>query len=550
MSERLGIYSETELQAARELMRELVRLVRSWRLYAGNHPTLTQLQRGLRRQWEAATAGGPLTLRFQGRRVLLQEEDVYRSAGGSEVIPEGLHEHGIAGLVLHRGLEPGEQERLLRVLAEEPGPAIDYAALLWEADLKHVQILLDDEDEGESIQSPQQFALQVARLGEAADPSVGPDYDEERQALAAAPAAPAPGGDAFAFEETDAGAAARALADDTYVATVRHALRMAHRMARDELDAEEAAALETSLRALVGAVASSGDLEAAIEVITRAHGLLQSAHPLEMRVGEATLALLHEPERLWAFLRRMDEEESVDARLLGEFFVQLGKPAAATIGEWLMETAHPQAVSDAMRVYGETATEILVPLYTTGGAAGRERAGPALLEIGTPEALSVLAAEFDQLPRPARLQLVQVAARSREPGLRALVLRALDDVDEPVRREAVGALRRQDAPALVPVVEDFFDRGVFETRYREETEEFFEMLSRVGNGKVARILAERCLPKGFRLGFRRLSDVQALCVRALRRMRSHEARPVVEELKRSGPRAVRDILESPLGELE
>ena len=36
----------------------------------GNHPTLAGMQRALREKWNAATVGGPLTLRFDRRRLL------------------------------------------------------------------------------------------------------------------------------------------------------------------------------------------------------------------------------------------------------------------------------------------------------------------------------------------------------------------------------------------------------------------------------------------------------------------------------------------------
>jgi hypothetical protein len=64
---------------------------------------------------------------------------------------------------------------------------------------------------------------------------------------------------------------------------------------------------------------------------------------------------------------------------------------------------------------------------------------------------------------------------------------------------------------------------------------------------VARLLADHCIPRGFLLGFVRLTAVQQLCARALRRMRAPDARPIVEELRRRAPRAVREILDDPLG---
>ena len=81
MGENFSIYSEVEVDAARDLVRELIRFIRSWRLYEGDHPTLGEMQIRLRQKWDNATAGGPLPLRLSDRRVFLEDEPLYRKAG-------------------------------------------------------------------------------------------------------------------------------------------------------------------------------------------------------------------------------------------------------------------------------------------------------------------------------------------------------------------------------------------------------------------------------------------------------------------------------------
>jgi len=175
MSDRLGIYSELELKAAKDLVRELVRALRGVRLYQEDHPTLQGMVTNLRKRWEAATAAGPLALRLSEGAVLLEDVVVYRGTSRSDVLPCQLYDHGVAGLILKRGLEPDEAKRLVRALAREPdSEGADYALLLWEADLNHIQVLLDaDENDDEELESPEEFARQVATLGEEADPPAG-----------------------------------------------------------------------------------------------------------------------------------------------------------------------------------------------------------------------------------------------------------------------------------------------------------------------------------------------------------------------------------------
>jgi hypothetical protein len=539
---QLGIYTERELKGARDLVRELIRVVRGSRLYASDHPAIEEMAGALRRKWEDATAAGPLALRFTDRKVLLEEEAVHQVPGNTrEVIPSALHEHGVVGLVLQPGLDGDEARRLLAALGADPGSVIDYPARLWEAELHHVQVLVDvDDAEEDPVTTPEEFAHQIARIGGDGDPVHGGEHAEVRGA------APAAGAAAPLTDEEQA--RLRSLVTvDRYVETVHHAVRVVHAMAREPLAAEDAALLERVLGELVGAILTSGDLPAATEVAARARALAASAAPLEMRVGELTLSVLAAPANLRGFLHALDEHEKLDARALGGLLVELGGVSAPTVAEWLLETKFPAAVQDAMRVYREEASQALVPLYASGGAAGRERAGAALLELGTPEALVTLAAGFDEQPEEIRLRLLQHASRSRDAALRRILLHALDDPSEAVRRAAVGGVKRQDAQRLAGHVADLFERGVLETRYRAELDDLFEMLARVGDAAVARVLAERCLPRGFRLGLGRLTDVQQLCARALRRMRAPEARPIVEELRQNAPRAVRAILEDPLG---
>jgi len=552
MGENLSIYSEVEVDAARDLVRELIRFIRSWRLYECDHPTLGELQIRLRQKWDNATAGGPLPLRLTDRKVFLEDEPLYR-ASGKQVLPTGLYEHGVVGFVLRRGLEPTETRRLVSVLAAEPDPSVDYATLLWEAELTHVQVLLDFDEEDEPEQTPKDFAEQVVKLGDPQDPGVGDDYDSEGRELAGAPSVKLPEQqdfDRFALTTAEQAQIEQLLLGDRYDATVRQAARMIHSMAREQLTPEEAATLEKGIVALTGAVTHSGDLDAAIEIVARACRMSYSEHDLELRVGERTLETFRDPQSLWTFFRCLDKKENLDRRALGEFLAQLGESVAESVGEWLLETHYPKTVADAMRVLGDAGTTVLVQLYGANGARGRERIGPALLEIGTPEALMALAVEFARLPQETRIKLLHLIGRNEDETLRRVVLDALDDPTQPVRNAAVGVVRKTDAPMLAELLEDFFERGVFESRYRKETEDFFEMLARVGAGSVADVLAERCMPKRFRLGLSRMTPLQQLCVRSLRRMRSPEARPVVEELRSRAPNAVLEILDSPLGQID
>ena len=114
---------------------------------------------------------------------------------------------------------------------------------------------------------------------------------------------------------------------------------------------------------------------------------------------------------------------------------------------------------------------------------------------------------------------------------------------------ATGALRRVDAPLVTVVLERLFLAKAFDDRTEEEVSDFFEMLARVGDAEVARVLATHAVPRGVLGRLRRLTPLQRLSLGSLRRMRSPEARDVADEVRESAPRAVRDILDDRFGDL-
>ena len=553
MSERLGIYSHVELKAAKELVRELIRVVRSFRLYEASHPALSEMQIGLRQKWDGATAGGPIHLTFLERKVLLENEIVYSATTSNQIVPTALYDDGVVGFVLNRGIDPTELRRLVEVLAADSDTNVDYAAALWEADLTHVQVLLDtdDADDWDDPDSPQEFAEQIEGLGDARDPQVGVDYDDERTELGQMVAHGVPvqdEPDRFELTEAEHQELRRELAGDTYRATALHAMRVVHNMARIATPGENYEVLARAVRSLMRTITGSGDLDAAAEILGRAQVMMASPRDLEARLGELTRDCFREPPQLWSFLNAIDRLEYVDERRLHEFLIQIGPGCAATVGDWLIETNYPEVVARAMRGYGDEAVKVLVPLYLRSHEEARSRITPSLLRIGSPEALVALAGSLTNHSEEKRGQLLQAIARNPEPALRRVIVDALCDPSQSVRRIATGSLRKQDAPMVAKTMRDLLADGELEERSYDEAEDLFEMLSRIGDGEVASVLADHCMPRGFRFGRWRPTALQKLCLRSLRRMRAPSARAVVEELRETGPKPVRDALDDALGD--
>lgn len=558
LSDGAGIYTEDECRRARALVRDLIRVMRSQRLYESDHPTVTEMRAGLRRRWDEATAAGPLTLRLEARRVLLGDEVVYQ-ASGPAMVPGILYDHGIVGLVLREGIDPGEAQRFFDVLATEPGPAVDYASLFWEAELDHVQVLLDaDEDDrwNDPPTDPDTFAREVEQLGDVDDPVAVAEFETLRNELGSLAAedsitAPSEGSqDRFRLGQDEFHFLQSMLERDTYQATLLHTARVIHNMARESLTTEDLQTVETALTAAVGAIVSDADLTSAVEVTNRARSLGESVRDVEQAVGEFTLALFRGPPTLWAFLHGLDRHPYVDARQLAEFLANLGPSSAEAVGEWLIETRHPEVVTQAMRVYGDAGAELLIPLYRRSDVEGADRLAPALLELGTREALAALCTRYGELPESIRLRLVNAVAGDEDPERRRIVHTALDDEKERIRRAAARALTRRDAPAVAPLLRDQFERGSFDERRPAEVKAYFAVLAHIADAQIAHVFASQLVFEGFSLKRRKLSPLQEQCARALRKVRAPDARPILDDLRENCIAAVRQILDDPLGDLE
>jgi len=453
-------------------------------------------------------------------------------------------------MILNGGIHTDELRRFAEVLASDPDLDADYGALLWEAELVSIQVLLDTEDPDEPAMPVAQFGPEVANVADDDDPRYEPQYEEERGQLDARGMLGMEEeedlhADNFELTPRESDRIARMVTDENYVNTVRHTARIVHSLAREDLTADEAEPLERVVHSLVATVCAAGDLEGAIEMVDRAHLMRASDRDLETQVGELSFARFLDPNNLKKLFATLDSCEYVEARALGDLLTRLGPHAATDTGHWLVVTRHPEIVAQAMRLFGEEATKVLNPLYEQGTADTRDRISPALLEIGTPDALRPLAADLPTLPEPNRVQLLKSLGRSQDPALREAVVACLSDKSERVRRAAANVLKRIDAALVAATVQRMFEREVFHEREDEEVTEFFEILGAIGDRELADVLAATCRARGLRRAFMKPTPLQKLTLRALRRMRDPGAREIVDRLASKGPKVVREILDDP-----
>jgi hypothetical protein len=325
---------------------------------------------------------------------------------------------------------------------------------------------------------------------------------------------------------------------------------MLHNMANEELDTRALETVDNALTMVARALCLGGDLEGALETIRRGTHMAALRDEQRAHVGRRTIDAFRDPESVVRMLRGLDKRKTIDAEPLETFLTRVGPVAAAPVAAWLQSTTHLDAAARAMRTFGDAAALALLPLYRDASAEARARMAPALLHAGTEDALFVLMPDFGNLRDQQRQDFVRLAEGSSRPELRHIIVKALEDASGKVRHTAILAVRRPDAPKLAAVLKARLEKGDLDHCHPEERDAFFDMLARAGDGAVAQILASYATPKRFSLGGRKPSALQLCCLRALRRMRSSDARAVVDDLRAHGPRAIRDALDNPLADLE
>jgi len=467
---------------------------------------ITTLVDALVGAWNTATAAGPINLNLTDQAVLLGSQEVFRTRDARRTIPGRLRAQGVSALELHPGLNFGEARRIVEALNANPEDSkVDFALRLWEAEQGRLVLHLEEMETRDVM-------LDAASLAQ---------------------------------NEADASAITQGIHQTGDPYSLRRALIALHRAASQTLSERNADAIELVCHTLARHLAATGDLDGVISVLDRSQEMIGEANASRVRVGKATLAALRDHPPIVALFDGLERKTELDARPLAKCLQHLGAAAAMPFVQWLSRTKHHQSARKALRVMGPDAERILVQLYLTSGPTDRSRLRAVLMELGTHDALASVAVDFDTLNETTRIRIVELGKRSLEPEVRNAVIRGLHDKSGRVRRAALLALMREDAPAVAASLPAVVSREVIAKRANDEVRLLFDALARIGDAEIANHLVDLGRGRGLRARFRKPNSFQARCLRALSRMTAPDAREVVNKLRDRAPRAVCELLEAP-----
>lgn len=530
-----------------ELVRALVKGLRAFQMYLPNNPMYQRAEQVLQDAFPPVWAVlDELTLIVNETELVWDEQVVYAQPAKGESFAWGLYKDGMRLLTLRKGVEEEEIGRFLQTVTRARHLAADASddllTLLWEQDFQRVAYQFAEVISDPWVYDPQALDLQhrtsetvvqdrVREEVQAARPEGVVDLDDFDSTL-------------YFLDEVEI-AALREQVEVEYSRDVRAA---ALGILFDILELEGDTAVRTELLDVLDTLfpnlLARGDFRTVAMVLrdvrlvrSRATGLDDAGQNRLNHFEER----LSEPETIGQLLQTLDEAATLPPEAdLGEVLRELRAPALGAILSQLPRLAKP-AVRTAIGAAAErlaqgNANELLRLLRSLDPEAlpGAIRLAGRL---GLLAAIPAVSEAIQHAAPDVRLAAVEVLAELGTPSAMAGLEPAIDDPERSVRAAAVAAVGRRGYGGALKRLESAV-QGKGPPRERSEQRQLFEAYAAVAGPPALPTLRSLLAPRG--LFQRKASPETRTCaVYALARLRSPEARLLLEEVSNDKEIAVR-----------
>jgi HEAT repeat protein len=543
-----------------ELINGLVKALRAYHMYLPNNPIYQRASDNLRIAFEPIwNVLDELVLAVVETDFVWEEQVVYHQLNKSESVAWSLFKDGMRSLTIRRGAELEELPRFLEVINRArflPADAgDDLLTLLWEQEFEYIAYQFVEFSGGDGS-LPEQSGQYAAGSADA-------EGARRRQAAAAEEAPPRPKGvvdldefdsTLYFLEEREINAVARDV-EDEYRRDVRASALSA---LFDLFELQDDEAIRTEILGIVESLfpnfLNAQDFRAAAAVLRETRLLMQRARQVAPAHGERLggfLAKLSEPAIVSQLSQSLDEAPALATdTTVGEVLRELRATALEPILTWIpnlssaalrqvlegvadrLAEAHP---AEVLRILRSPNSEALAAVVTLCGRLQIMQAVPGLGETTAHNDPAV------------RLASVQALAQLGTPAALAFVEKTLEDDDRVVRLAAVravgargykGAQRRIEAMVLGKAVQDM-----------DLTEKmaFFEAYGAIAGSTGLKPLSGLLLPRGL-LRMKEAADVRACAAMALGKIRTPEAREVLQRAAEDKDPVVRNAVSRALRE--
>jgi hypothetical protein len=315
--------------------------------------------------------------------------------------------------------------------------------------------------------------------------------------------------------------------------------------------AELISIVENFIPYLLGA----GDFRSVAYILRETRAILQRAReiiPEHRKTLEGLPSRLSQRDALSQLLQSLDEAAMHPTEEeLAELFQELAPEALPTLMGWIGRL-HNERVKDlvqaaAARLAQANAGEVLKALGSEDGAAQLEMVKLAgrLKLPGAPDGMEPLLASGD---RALKLAVVEALTAIASPSALRLLERAIDDGDRDVRIAAVRFLASRGYRNAAPRVETIVGGSKLRNADLTEKMAFFEAYGALVGAKGIAALDKLLVAKGL-LGKREDPEIRACAAMALGKIRTPEARAVLERATQDKEPLVRNAVTRALREV-
>jgi len=522
-------------QQIADLLQVLAKGLRASQLYLPNNPVyqraLANLQTAFRELWEVVDE---LVLDVGELELLWEGQEVYRHDQRNESIAWTLFKDGVRSVTFRKGAEDAEVVRFLGVINRartlQPDAADDLLTLLWEEDFQHVGYTFRE------LASEGEAPLEAEGEAEARDPTVVQQAVQEEAPPAGVVSIDDFDTTLYFLDEKEVeylhGAVEREYAQD-----LRHnVLSMLFDLLELQTFSTVRAELISIIENFIPYLLSAADFRSVAYILREIKVVLQRARELlpEQRVALRALpGRLSEPEALSQLLQSLDEAAVHPSEEdLGELFSEFQPAALPTLAAWLgrlsSERVRQLVRSAAERLARANPAEVVKALEGDDPAAQLEMvrmAGRMRLTAATDAIGRLLETATD---RTVKVAVVEALMAIASPSAVRLLERGIDDAERDVRVAAVKFLGFRGHRNAFPRIEAAVVGGKLRRGDLTEKIAFFEAYGALAGAAGISVLERMLLGRGGLLARREDPSTRACAAMALGKIRTPEARGVLE----------------------
>ena len=538
-------------------MNLLTKGMRATQLYLPNNPVYQRAVENVRaafRQVWAAT--DDLVFDISESELRWEGQAVYSQESKNESMAWTLFKDGLRSLSFHPGVEEEEIVKFLRILQQARGlqadASDDLLTLLWEQDFQNIRYTF------------RELATENAVPIEAGEPI--PTVTSSDVVQQVQEEAPPKREGLVSMDEFDT---TLYFLDDPEVEYLqkevereysqdlrRNVLAMLFDLLELQTYSTVRAELISILENFIPYLLGAGDFRAVAFILREIRVILQRAREVvpEHRTALETLpARLSQPEALAQLLQSLDEATVHPTEdELGELFQELRAEALPTLMAWIPRLSNERVrglvQGAAERLAQSNAPEVLKALGSEDGAAQLEmvRLAGRLKLPGAPDGMGPLLEIGD---RTLKLAVVEALTAIGSPSAFRLLEKAIEDIDRDVRIAAVKYLAARGHRNAFQRIESSVTGGKLKDADLTEKMAFFEAYGALAGGAGVGTLEKMLLVKGGVFAKREDPETRACAAMALGKIKTPEARAVLDKAKEDKEPLVRNAVNRALREL-